>query len=578
MNFIENESEEKLRGGYYTPDDIATFLCRWVLSGGARFLLEPSCGDGAFLSALANIAGRSKVNVVGFEIIEKEAAKARRRLAGQSAVTAEVHGTDFLGWVLANFNKCEQFDAVLGNPPFIRYQYWPEPFQRKAEDLFRLLHLPFTKHTNAWVPFVLASIAMLRKGGRLAMVLPAEIIHVMHAQSIRTYLGNTCKRVLLVDPEEIWFEQTLQGAVLLLAEKKADNNEKSEGLAIVRVAGKDFLKQSADDLFDQGRFINGKTIEGKWTWALLRDGELRLIASLREHPKVKQFETIADVDVGLVTGANKFFLVPDEVVEAYQLHRWAHPMFGRSEHCPGVIYDKSQHSENSILGLPTNFIWLNCHADKLPLGARNYIKLGEAQGLHERYKCRVRTPWYEVPSVYTTSVGMLKRCHDFPRLIFNELGAYTTDTAYRIKPKDIDPKKLVHAFINSLTALTAELEGRHYGGGVLELVPSEIERLLVPLPEARSVSLRKLDELVRSRQGGATLVEHDSVTLASIGITGNERARLHEAWGRLRDRRQRITEAEKTLSDFEGEARGSATFSKKLQRLPQKISFRNQRA
>ncbi len=37
-------------------------------------------------------------------------------------------------------------------------------------------------------------------------------------------------------------------------------------------------------------------------------------------------------------------------------------------------------------------------------------------------------------------------------------------------------------FLNGLTALTAELEGRHYGGGVLELVPSEIEKLLVPVP------------------------------------------------------------------------------------------------
>lgn len=576
MNFIENESKEKLRGGYYTPDDIAAFLCRWVVAGEARFLLEPSCGDGVFLNALTNVPSRSKkIDLVGFEIIEQEAAKARGRVAGSSTVNATIHATDFLGWVLANFNKCEQFDAVVGNPPFIRYQYWPEPFQRKAEDIFRLLHLPFTKHTNAWVPFVLASIAMLRKGGKLAMVLPAEIIHVMHAQALRTYLGNTCRRLLLIDPEEIWFEQTLQGAVLLLAEKKADNNEKSEGLAIVKVAGKDFLNRPADDLFRQGRFINGKTVEGKWTRALLSDSELRLLSSLHEHPKVRQFQSIASVDVGLVTGANKFFLVSDEVVEEHQLRRWVHPMFGRSEHCPGVIYNESQHSENSGLGFPTNFVWLNRDLDKLPTAVRNYIKLGEAQGLHKRYKCRVRTPWYEVPSVYTTPVGMLKRCHDFPRLIFNEMGAYTTDTAYRIKPTEIDPKRLVHSFINSLTALSAELEGRHYGGGVLELVPSEIERLLIPLPAIRTVSLRKLDEVVRNRQGGSALIAHDGVTLAAIGVTGSEQARLHDAWSRLRNRRQRISDEEKPSGDFESEA--APTLSKKLQRRVQKIPLRNQR-
>jgi adenine-specific DNA-methyltransferase len=94
---------------------------------------------------------------------------------------------------------------------------------------------------------------------------------------------------------------------------------------------------------------------------------------------------------------------------------------------------------------------------------------------------------------------MLKRCHHYPRLVLNQAEALTTDTAYRIVPKDITGSKLVGCFVNSLTALTAELEGRHYGGGVLELVPSEIERLLIPLPSSVHKSLvRNLDEQVRS--------------------------------------------------------------------------------
>jgi hypothetical protein len=46
------------------------------------------------------------------------------------------------------------------------------------------------------------------------MVVPSEIVHVMHAQSLRTYLGEQCRRIVIVDPQEIWFEGTLQGAVL----------------------------------------------------------------------------------------------------------------------------------------------------------------------------------------------------------------------------------------------------------------------------------------------------------------------------------------------------------------------------
>ena len=212
-----------------------------------------------------------------------------------------------------------------------------------------------------------------------------------------------------------------------------------------------------------------------------------------------QFADVADVDVGIVTGANKFFLVTDDVVKQYRLQKWAYPMFGRSEHCPGVIYDQQQHARNARNGNPTNFIWFRDGARGLTNTAKSYIEQGEKQKLQQRFKCRVRTPWYSIPLTYATEVGMLKRAHNTPRLILNTLGAYTTDTAYRIRPKKTTPPRmLVTSFLNPLTALSAELEGRHYGGGVLELVPSEIERLHVPIPPKLVSEVVELDTAVRT--------------------------------------------------------------------------------
>src|SRR5205807_2162244 len=144
------------------------------------------------------------------------------------------------------------------------------------------------------------------------------------------------------------------------------------------------------------------------------------------------------------------------------LGAWAHPMFGRSEHVRGVIYDSKGHQENRERGLPANFLWFgNRPLGAFPEPARRYIRHGEAQGLHRRYKCRIRTPWYNVPSVYAAPVGMLKRSHHFPRLILNAAGAFTTDTAYRVAlGNEVRAPDLVVSFVNSLTALTAELEGR----------------------------------------------------------------------------------------------------------------------
>ena len=262
-----------------------------------------------------------------------------------------------------------------------------------------------------------------------------------------------------------------------------------------------------------------------------------------------RFSDIAKVDVGIVTGANKFFLVPDDTVCQYNLSSFAHPMFGRSEHCPGVIYDRRQHSENAKVGNPTNFVWITERKSELPKKVLEYIELGEKQKLHTRYKCRVRKPWYAVPSVYATDVCMLKRAHDTPRLILNRMSAYTTDTAYRITTKDVSPGKLVYCFLNALTALSVELEGRHYGGGVLELVPSEIEKLAVPVPKGLRPEVNELDKLVREQPAHVMLEQQSRRTLGELGIERASQEVLLNAWMRLKKRRQRTSDSAEDARD-----------------------------
>jgi adenine-specific DNA-methyltransferase len=541
MNFKVNESRTKLRGGYYTDPAIASFLLRWVSVLRPARLLEPSCGDGVFFRQLDELPSLCNTEVVGFEIEPEEAAKAREAIK-RRGVSATIRERDFLGWALTRL-MAPAFDAVVGNPPFIRYQYLEPELQGRAEQLFAHFKLPFTKHTNAWVSFVIASLALLRPGGRLAMVVPAELLHVLHAQSLRNFLGSQCSRILLIDPEELLFSDALQGAVLLLAEKKQNVSEHTHGVAIMRTRTPSFLLEDPEEYFKGADYANGHTVTGKWMRGLLNHRQRDLLREVEQRSEVSRFLDVADVDVGIVTGANKFFLVSDAVVEEHQLQRWAHPMFGRSEHVRGVIYDTREHERNKKEGLPANFLWFKDERESdLPKSVLRYVKQGERENLHTRYKCRIRSPWYAVPSVYTTPVGMLKRSHDLPRLIFNSAEAFTTDTAYRITPKDgVRPAALVYSFVNSLTALSAELEGRHYGGGVLELVPSEIEKLLVPLVPATLKDLRSLDQLMRTRPQPIELLEsRDKVVLGRAGISTADARELREAWMLLRSRRQRL--------------------------------------
>ena len=540
MNFKENESATKLRGGYYTPLPIASFLAKWVLANKPKHVLEPSCGDGAFIHAF-NVKHKSKIQFTGIELLEEEADKARQSVTSNKQLDVEVINDDFLDWGIHQLQAGKQFDAVVGNPPYIRYQYLEEQDQKLSEQIFARYKLTFTKHTNAWVPFVIASIGLLAPGGRLAMVIPSELLHVLHAGSLRKFLLTECSRILMIDPNELLFENALQGTVLLMVSKKIDASQDSEGVAVIAAPNNDFLYTDPEKIFSTAPYVSGDILNGKWMKVLLDKEEIEVFERVRKLPTIHKFKDIAKVDVGIVTGANKFFLVDNRTVEKYQLENYAKPMFGRSGHCPGVIYSQSVHDRNSEEGMPINFISFDkTDFNDLPSGAQSYIREGESQNLHTRYKCRIRKPWYSVPSVYNTNLGMLKRAHNYPRLILNSASAYTTDTAYRITTA-MNPEVLVYCFINSLTALTAEMEGRHYGGGVLELVPSEIEKVLIPIVETDGMSLKALDyEISNSHDPDTLFLKQDAKVLTAAGLSDDDCRVIQRAWRHIRSRRHRL--------------------------------------
>lgn len=541
MNFKVNESSQKLSGSYYTPEWIAEFVAKWIFEYEVESILEPSCGDGVFFSAIAQKAASRSLQMLGFDTDPVAIEKCMDKVFPDE-IAAEFTYGDYLEWAINNIRADEpkRFDAVVGNPPFIRYQYLEKEQQERAQQLFDLLGLKFTKHTNAWIPFVISAIEFLRPGGIIGMVIPSEIIHVLYAQGARDFLLNKCSRILLLDPEDLWFEDTLQGAMLLMAQKKTADEKSSA--AIMRTKGRSFAEQDPREIFENAEYISGHALDRKWTYALLTKEEYKAFTRISKANSINTFKKLASVDVGIVTGANKFFLVPDSVVQEYHLEEVAHPMFGRSEHCPGVVYGQAQHQSNAEHGYPTNFLYFEDESD----GERysEYLKIGENQDIPQRYKCRIRKPWYKVPSVYATPVSMLKRSNGMPRLILNTMGAYTTDTAYRIVPKEnIAADKLVYCFINTITALSAELEGRFYGGGVLELVPSEIDRLLVPYISDVVPCVNKLDRAVRNASMEEILEMQDAALFAGCSeIDMNDILLLRKALNRLRLRRQRLPE------------------------------------
>ena len=191
----------KFRGAYYTPENVVSTLVRWVVRDEADRLLDPSCGDGRFIARHRNSVG-----------IEQDADTAAQAVI--RAPSALVHAGDFFAWAA---HTGERFDCAAGNPPFIRYQTFKGTTRARALDLCSQHGADFSGLTASWAPFLVATASLLRPGGRMAFVVPAEVGHAPYAAPLVEYLVRNFRTVQIVAVREKLFPELSEDCWLLYA-------------------------------------------------------------------------------------------------------------------------------------------------------------------------------------------------------------------------------------------------------------------------------------------------------------------------------------------------------------------------
>ncbi|OPX41893.1 modification methylase Eco57IB [Ruminiclostridium hungatei] len=540
----EKASDQKLRGGYYTPTPIADFLCEWAIQTNNDTILEPSCGDGVILESAAKTLIKlqcKKVNTSGLlngiELNGEEAIKAKDRLykLGLYDVDKNIHTGDFFEYYEKILTYNNKFDVIVGNPPFIRYQDCKKEQMDIAFRITRSVGLELNKLTNIWVPFLVSASLLLKENGRLAMVIPAELFQVGYAAQIRRFLSDFYKKITVITFKKLVFPDIQQEVILLLAEKNAT----TEGISILEIEDIDMLNTYKKNNFFG---IELKPIEHtgeKWTQYFLKSDEIELLHSLKQSRKLTNSRDAIDVDVGVVTGNNDFFIVKSGDIQNEKSYTTR--MVTRSAHLNGLVFTEEDWNGMAERLLPSRLLSLNDtnDYDQYPQEIKELIKLGQKHGVNEGYKCRIRKKWYIVPSVWIPEAFMLRQVHAFPKIVFNEARASCTDTIHRVRfKKNIDGRVICGAFVNSLTFAFSEITGRSYGGGVLTFEPSEAENIPIPLMGAEKLDLEKLDYLFRQEGIYAVLDYTDDILLKDgLGLSKGEIVKIRGIWEKLRDRR-----------------------------------------
>lgn len=531
MKLITEASAEKLRGGFYTPEPIAEFVLRWGINGSRDYdILEPSCGDGIFLEQLAKQKFKYK-SITAVELDEEEAHKAEQvNLRNKEILNADFH-------TYCN-NTHKRFDLVVGNPPYIRYQFFDRLQQAEAGDIFIKAGLTYSKLTNAWVSFVVGSSLLLKdKGGKIGFVLPAEILQVSYAQQLRNFIAHFYNKINIISFEKLVFPDIQQEVVLLLCEK---NNSKEHHIEHIELRDASELQQlDVARLKSPKKKIDFKS--NKWTFYFLEQEEIDFLENIALEKNIPTLGQFAKVEVGITTGSNDFFTVPLTTVEEYDLHDYAQPMVGRSVQVNSVIFtekdwEKNKHSKAKAHLL----VFPEAQHLNRKNGAAKYIEYGERLGIHKGYKTGIRDDWFVVPSLKISDALFIRRNNLYPKLIINEAKAYTTDTMHRVFLKPTTHLKAFTAsYYNSLSLAFTEVCGRSHGGGVLELMPNEAERVLLPYHQENAALLPQIDKLIRHKTDIEEVLKiTNQVILKELyGLTQKEIKLAHSIWKKLSERR-----------------------------------------
>ncbi|MEG1427941.1 MAG: N-6 DNA methylase, partial [Oscillospiraceae bacterium] len=437
-------------------------------------VLEPSCGDGVFLDSLKQLGVINQiVSVDAVEIEPVEAQKVQKNYSTYHNV--HVLNEDFLEFYSRMINGKKQYDLILGNPPYIRYQYLTET-QRELQSKILTSHgMKANKLINAWVAFLVACVQLLSENGKIALVIPAEILQVAYAEDLRLFLSEHLAKITLISFEQLVFPDIEQEVVVFIGEKGSEE----KGIRIIEM--KDLADFETLNLQQNG-FQKMQHVKEKWTRYFTTEKEMELIQAIRSDSRFSKFADCALINVGITTGNNSYFSITEDACEKFALDSITLPLIGRSSHAHGIFFTDKDWAQNKASGKRARLICFpDLPIENYPVGHKKYIEMGEHNNENEGYKCSIRDRWYIVPSVWVPDAFFLRRNNLYPKFVLNRCGAVSTDTMHRMKfNAGVEPENVLLSYYNSISFAFTELCGRSYGGGVLEILPREMGNIILP--------------------------------------------------------------------------------------------------
>jgi adenine-specific DNA-methyltransferase len=482
LNSQRTQAERNRLGQFATPPELASKIVNFARSmlspqDAIRFL-EPGFGTGAFYSALVSqVPGHRLATAVGYEL-DPFYAKCASKLWRETRVSLVVG--DFTRTDPPQ-REMDRFNLVVCNPPYVRHHHLDQATKR---DLQARIREHFGVSMNGlgglYTYFLVLSQLWMSANGVGAWLIPSEFMDVNYGKPLKRFLLEhvTLRRIHRFDTSDVQFNDALvSSAVIVFRNALPPSGHKVEFSFGGSLADPKSLVQ-----IDAAELRNMP----KWTSLSSRSESTTTLdngMSLADLFSIKR---------GVATGCNKFFVLTGErrsqlrVPKEFTTPILPSPRFLETNEITADANGEPQIRSRRYL--------LHCELSEAEIQHRHpalwdYLQSGYEAGIHERYICRHRTPWYaqetRPPAPFVcTYMGRATAQSDVPfRFILNESRATAANVYLMLYPKPHvqaaikSRPSLARRIWQALCSITGQSltnEGRVYGGGLYKMEPREL--------------------------------------------------------------------------------------------------------
>lgn len=353
-------------GQFFTPKHIADFMVSMITHDTNSKILEPSSGEGIFIKALQN---QNFHNITAYEIDSS--------LIRHSFVIND----SFL-----NCSMDEQFNVVIGNPPYIRWKNLNLTAKQELENNL-LWQNYFNKLCDYFYIFILKSINLLKDNGELIFICPDYWFSTKYAKNLRQFMLKNGGFETIIRFHESQIFPKVNSSITIFKYKKT--REKSKNIKIIQLTKRmkvditllnHLEKNPSIQCFDIPQF----TQEDNWSFA--SDSIHQNLQSF-ENQCTTTIKDICDIGNGMVSGLDKAFQMKE--IEKYT----------DNERKANIKVVKAKDLEQFFIKKITHYIFINEDIDeqKLSIDYPNFYNdlLVYREQLNKRYSYNKTIPFWQ---------------------------------------------------------------------------------------------------------------------------------------------------------------------------------------